>query len=111
MSAHWDHITVGKVALRIAKKLKIPLAAFTVSPEFKKQRTAEVFLARRKFGKYAGIPDHRDYDFRIKINLTKKRKAMSSHVSQFGLKGPWGTFSKSVAQKTFGYEYFVEEKL
>ena len=34
MSGHWDHITVGKVALRIARRLKIPLAAATVSPAF-----------------------------------------------------------------------------
>ena len=36
MSGHWDHITVGSVALRIAKKLKIPIAAFTISPVFQK---------------------------------------------------------------------------
>ena len=29
MSGHLDHITVGEVALRVAKKLKVPVAAFT----------------------------------------------------------------------------------
>jgi LmbE family N-acetylglucosaminyl deacetylase len=110
MSAHWDHITVGKVALRIAKKLKIPFAAFTVSPEFRKQRRLEMFLKRRKFGKYAGIPKYRKPTTKIEVDPAIKRKAMRSHKSQL-LGRVLGQFSKSSVQKMFSYEYFVEEKL
>jgi LmbE family N-acetylglucosaminyl deacetylase len=110
MSGHWDHITVGKVALRIAKKLKIPFAAFTISPEFRKRRRTEVFLARRKFGKYADILEHREHNFKIKVDLAIKRKAMRSHVSQFGSGGLMKQFPKSALQKMFGYEYFIIQK-
>ena len=33
MTGHLDHITVGRVARRVAKKLKIPMAAATMSDE------------------------------------------------------------------------------
>ncbi len=66
VSAHWDHITVGMVARRIAKKLKIPMAAFTISDtriaQVNKKAGKDFFLSRRKFGKYAGIPQHRKGD-------------------------------------------------
>lgn len=111
LSAHWDHITVGKVGLRIAKKLKIPLMAFTISPEFRQQRRPEMFIKRRAFGKYAGVPEHRPHDLKIKIDLAIKRKAMVSHVSQFGTGDFMRQMPAAVIQKMFGYEYFVEEKL
>ncbi len=110
MSAHWDHIAVGNVARRIAKKLSIPLAAFTVSPEFKKQRNMETLLARRKFGKYAGVPAHRNHDFRIKIDLATKRKAIRSHVSQFGRKDAPGNVFQIGGAKTVWLRIFRRGK-
>lgn len=111
MSAHWDHITVGKAALRIAKTLKIPMAAFTMSDERIVGMRKDFFLARRKFGKYAGIPKHRTGDIKIKVDVAVKRRAMRSHVSQFGTAGPFSQLPKRVAQKMFAYEHFVDEKI
>ncbi|HUC31355.1 MAG TPA: PIG-L deacetylase family protein [Candidatus Paceibacterota bacterium] len=111
MSAHWDHITVGKVALRIAKKLKIPMAAFTMSDERIANMRKDFFLSRRKFGKYAGIPKHRKGDVKIKVDVAMKRKAMRSHVSQFGMAGPFSQLPKKVRDKMFAYEYFIKETL
>jgi LmbE family N-acetylglucosaminyl deacetylase len=111
MSAHWDHITAGKVALRIAKKLKVPMAAFTMSDERIATMRKDFFLARRKFGKYAGIPKHRKSDIKIKVDAATKRRAMRSHVSQFGTAGPFSQLPKRVADKMFSYEHFVQEKI
>jgi LmbE family N-acetylglucosaminyl deacetylase len=112
MSGHWDHIIVGKVALRIAKKLKIPMLSFTVSPEFRKLRRIEMLVARRKFGKYNGTPVHRKGNIKIKVSVTMKRRAWSNHKSQFGATGgPVAGLNKVAAQKVFGYEHFVREKI
>lgn len=109
ISAHWDHITVGKVARRISKKLKIPLAVFTLSDEQISKIKKDSFLSRRKFGVYAGIPKHRKGNIKIKVDTLIKRKAMRSHVSQFGTAGPFSRFPKKIAQKMMAYEFFVNE--
>jgi LmbE family N-acetylglucosaminyl deacetylase len=71
----------------------------------------DFFLARRKFGKYAGIPKHRKGDIKIKVDVATKRRAMRSHVSQFGIAGPFLQLPKNVANKMFSYEHFVDEKI
>jgi LmbE family N-acetylglucosaminyl deacetylase len=111
MSGHWDHITVGKAALRVAKQLGIPMLAFTISPEFRAARRAEAFLQRRKFGSYIeGAPEHRESDVVVKVDLGIKRKAWSSHKSQFGdAGGPLASLPKGVAKTMFGDEHFVKE--
>lgn len=111
ISAHWDHIIVGKIARRIAKKLKVPLVAFTLSDEMIAFRRNESFLSRRKFGKYAGIPAHRHGDIKIKIDGVRKRRAMQCHVSQFGTKPLYSHFPKRLAKTALAYEYFVSEKI
>jgi LmbE family N-acetylglucosaminyl deacetylase len=111
MSAHWDHITVGKVALRIAKKLKVPMAAFTMSDARIAGMRKDFFLSRRKFGKYAGIPKHRKGNIEIKVDIIIKRRAMRSHVSQFGTAGPFSQLPPKVRNKMFGSEHFVKETI
>lgn len=111
MSAHWDHITVGKAALRIAKKLKVPMAAATMSDERIATMRKELFLSRRKFGKYAGIPKHRKGDIKIKVDVAVKRRAMSSHISQFGTGGPFAQLPAAIRKRMFAYEHFVDEKI
>ncbi len=112
ISAHWDHITVGRIALKIAKRMKIPLAAFTLSDEMRVQRRRkEFFLRRRKFGSYAGFPKHRKADIMIAINPRVKRRAMSFHVSQFAGRVPFTAPLQKIAPRMFRYEYFVKEKI
>ncbi|HUC01613.1 MAG TPA: PIG-L deacetylase family protein [Candidatus Paceibacterota bacterium] len=111
VSAHWDHITVGSVALRIAKKLKVPMAAFTLSAERIAVIRKGAILSRRKFGKYAGIPKHRKGDIQVKVDLPIKRRAMRLHVSQFGAKGQFSLLPKNGAETAFRYEHFVDEKI
>lgn len=111
ISAHWDHITVGKTALRIAKKLKVPMAAFTLPDERIATMRKGAFLSRRKFGKYAGVPKHRAGDIKIKVDMAVKRRAMRSHVSQFGEKGQFSLIPKRGGGNAFAYEHFVDEKI
>lgn len=110
MSGHWDHVTVGKVALRIAKRLQIPLAAATISRGFTARRR-KIFLARRKFGKYKDAVEHRESDIKIKIDAAVKRRAMSSHKSQFPEGTPFAALPKRVARQWLSYEHFVNEKI
>ena len=110
ISGHWDHIITGKVGRRIAKKLKIPIAAFTMSSKWRKVRV-KFILRRRKFGKYAQIPKHRESDVSIKIDADVKRRAMRHHKSQFGGAAPFADLPKLIRDKIFGYEHFVYEKL
>ncbi len=101
MSGHWDHITVGGVSLRIARRENIPMLAFTISPEFRRALPPERFMARRKFGSYRpGAPQHRESDVKIAVNAAVKRRAWSSHRSQFSGRPP---------RFHFPYEHFVRE--
>lgn len=111
MSAHWDHITVGSVALKVARKLKIPTYAFTVSDEFKRTGRVETLLGRRKFGSYAGIPKHRKWNAKVKVEIAVKHRAMRSHRSQFGSSGPFGNLPGKAFSAMFGFEYFVKERI
>jgi len=110
-SGHWDHITAAKVAVKLAKKFKIPLATVTF-PRFTLARRRKLFMARRKFGKYATLKTkHRKSDIKIKINPAIKRKAMSNHKSQFGNRLPFASLPKRVQAKMMSEEHFVREKI
>lgn len=110
MSGHWDHITVGKAALQIAKRLQVPLAAATVGLAMSSRRR-KFFAARRKFGKYKDIAEHRKGDIKIEIDVAVKRRAMSNHRSQFPGGTPFAALPKRVAKQMFSYEHFVNEKI
>ncbi len=111
MTGHLDHITVGRVARRVAKKLKIPMAAATMSDERIAALRKEFFLARRKFGRYIDFSEHRKGDIKIKVDAAVKRRAMRSHISQFGTAGPFSQLPKKVRDMMFAHEHFVEEKI
>ncbi len=110
ISGHWDHITVGKIARKVAKQLKIPLAAFTFSNAMRTRLKKQFFLNRRKFGAYAGVPKHRKGDIIIAIDAKVKRRAMSFHKSQFGDRGLFPELPKRVSDKFFLSEHFIRER-
>jgi LmbE family N-acetylglucosaminyl deacetylase len=111
ISAHWDHITVGRVAKRIARKLNIPLFAFTLASEVVARPRRKHFLRRRKFGRYAGVPKHRAPDLKVRVNAVVKRRALRNHRSQFGDRPPFAELPRRVREKLFSYEHFVREKV
>lgn len=107
ISAHWDHITVGEAARKIAKKMNVPLAAFTFHPLVAKHR-GKMLLSRRKFGSYADLQAFRKGDIVVKIDARIKRKARAAHRSQFT--GSWITsLPSAVLSRYFAAEHFVNE--
>jgi LmbE family N-acetylglucosaminyl deacetylase len=113
MSGHLDHITVGEVARRVAKKLGVPIAAFTRAvPGALDEERKKFFLARRKFGKYAkDMPEYRKGDIVVKVDMAVKRRAMRAHVSQFGKGDFFAKLPPRVARQFMGAEHFVREDL
>ncbi len=111
MSGHLDHIAVGAAARRVARKLRIPLAAFTradTGPHSDERR--KFFLDRRKFGKYARtMPEYRKGDIKVAIDPAIKRRALRRHVSQFGTGDPFAQLPKKVAAQFMGSEHFIRE--
>jgi len=95
ISGHHDHIAVGDIASKVARKLKIPYVAYTLPPRINKM--AEKYLkSRRRAGHY--------------INKLKFTKALGCHKSQMdGVKAFTG-FPKFAVKELLKSEYFVINK-
>jgi LmbE family N-acetylglucosaminyl deacetylase len=104
VSGHIDHISVGKVAKKVAKKLKIPFLTFSAPPEL--HRSLEELKKRRKHGKYVKKLKHRPHDIEIKVNASKKLKALHFHKSQLDNEGPLAKFPPKTVKQILTREYF-----
>ena len=107
-SGHLDHIAIGDVSAKIAKKLRVPFIAFTMSPKranaFKK--APRVFIKRRRFGKYAKNIIHAKPNMKVKIDRKIKIKAVGFHKTQLGGKKPFSHFPKQLANEWLSHEYY-----
>lgn len=104
VSGHIDHISVGKVAKRVATKLNIPFLAFSAPPEL--QKSIEALRKRRKHGKYLKKLKHQPHDIKIKVDPIKKVKALRFHKSQFELEETFAEFSARAVKQILSREYF-----
>jgi LmbE family N-acetylglucosaminyl deacetylase len=104
ISGHMDHISVGKVAKEVARKLKIRFLTFSTPPEL--YNSMEGLKKRRKHGKYSKRIKHQPHDTVIKVNPIKKLKALRFHKSQFGVDGPFEQFSPKAMKQMLHGEYF-----
>lgn len=104
ISGHVDHISVGKVAKKVARELKVPFLAFSAPPDLRK--SIEVLKGRRKHGKYVKALKHQDHDIKIPINPTLKLKALHLHKSQHGSEGPFANFPPKTVKQFLTGEYF-----
>jgi LmbE family N-acetylglucosaminyl deacetylase len=104
VSGHMDHISVGKVAKQVAKKLKIPFLKFSAPPELHK--SLEELKRRRKHGKYVKSIKRQPHDIEIKVNPLKKLKALHFHKSQLDREGPLANFSTKAVKQILTREYF-----
>ena len=104
VSGHIDHISVGKVAKQVAKKLKVPFLTFSAPPGFRK--SLEALKTRRKHGKYVKMLKHRPHDIEIKIDRLKKMKALHFHKSQLDSEGPFAGLSPETVKQFLSIEYF-----
>ncbi len=104
ISGHMDHISVGKVAKEVAKKLKIPFLTFSAPPELDK--SIELLKKRRKHGKYVKRLKRQPHDIEIKVDQKKKLKALYFHKSQLDAEGPFAEFSAKTVKQLLSREYF-----
>jgi N-acetylglucosamine malate deacetylase 2 len=104
ISGHVDHIGVGRVAKRIAKKLKIPLITFAAPPELHK--SIEELKKRRAHGKYVKSLKPPRHDIEIKVNSSKKMKALRFHKSQLDADDPLSNFPTKAKKQFLTREYY-----
>ena len=105
ITGHYDHVTSGKVALKIAKKLKIPFYAFSLQPKLIK--SAEVILnSREKKNYYLDKVSFKKPNVRVLIDPKIKMRAIHFHKSQLEKKKNPATFSKFLTSNTKKSEYF-----
>jgi N-acetylglucosamine malate deacetylase 2 len=104
ISGHIDHISVGKVAKEVAKKLKVPFLTFSPPPALHK--SIEALKKRRKHGKYVKRLKSQPHNIEIKVNPKKKLKAIRLHKSQLGVEGPFPEFSAKAVRQLLNKEYF-----
>lgn len=104
-SGHCDHITVHRIAKRIAKRMRIPFFQCSLPPSA--IRTASQWLTkrRRSLAYHPNIkrsaPTHR-----IRIDPTIKLKALQCHPSQLDKGNPFSGFPKGIIDSLLTYEYF-----
>lgn len=105
ISGHTDHITVGRAARRVAKKLKLPFAAFALPPRF--AQNAPVWLkTRRKHGHYGHPIGFLRPNIKISIDGKIKKRALRFHKSQMDSRAAFAGFPKYAVQALFRAEYF-----
>src|SRR3954468_4650264 len=104
ISGHIDHISAGKVAKAVAKKLKVPYLTFAAPPEL--LRSIEQLKKRRKHGKYVKRIDHRPHDIEIKVDPVKKLRALQLHRSQLDKDGPLANFPDKTVKQVLNFEYY-----
>jgi LmbE family N-acetylglucosaminyl deacetylase len=104
ISGHTDHISVGKVANEVAKKMKVPFLKFTAPPELHK--SMEALKRRQKHGKYVKTLKRQPHDIEIKVDPKKKLKALHFHKSQLDAGGPFAEFSAKAVRQLLSKEYF-----
>ena len=104
ISGHIDHISVGKVAKKTAKKLNVPFLTFSAPPALYK--SIEALKRRRKHGKYVKTLKRQPHDIEIKVDPKKKLKALHFHKSQLDAGRPFGEFSAKAVRQILSKEYF-----
>ena len=105
ISGHVDHISVGKVARRVAAKLKIAFLRFSAPPAL--HESMEELKKRRKHGKYVKKMNREPHDLEIKVDPSKKVKALRLHKSQHDPAGPLAGFPPKTIKQVLSREYYA----
>jgi LmbE family N-acetylglucosaminyl deacetylase len=106
ISGHYDHISVGEVAQRIAKRFKIPFYAFTLPPPIAKN-AIKWLKSRRTNPHYAKTVRYQRPTVRIKIDPTMKKRALRCHKSQMDGTNAFTGFPGYAVKELLKAEYFV----
>ncbi len=100
ITGHKDHVCLGKICRRLAKKAGLEFASFAAGPIFQKE--FEKIKQRRKFGVYIRNPKHLPHTLRVAADPKIKMKAIVCHVSQSLFKH----FSKKALYEVLHYDFF-----
>ena len=106
ISGHYDHITVGRIAERIAKKLNIPFIAFTIPPKITKN-AIKWLKSRRTSKHYRSMVVYKKPTIKISIDPKVKKRALKLHKSQMDDKNAFTGFPEYVVKELLKAEYFV----
>ncbi len=109
ISGHHDHIAAGKVAHRIAKKLKLPFYMFTLPPAIAQDAVAWLKL-RRKSPHYSNTINFKKPSLKINVNRKIKLRALRCHVSQMDGRNAFTGFPPFAVKALLKTEYFVRAK-
>ncbi len=109
ITGHLDHIAMGKVAKKLARKFQLPLYAFVLPPTISR-RALIYFKARRKFGKYANKSKFPKPNLKISINPRVKKRIICCHLSQIDNGRPYSGFPAFAIKELLNAEYFIVSK-
>lgn len=105
ITGHWDHIAIGQVAKRLARKLKVPMYAFCISPKLKKQ-VAKWLMTRRRAPHYVAKIKISKPDFKILIDPRTKKLALQAHASQMDGPQVYSGYPAYAVTELLKAEYF-----
>lgn len=106
ISGHTDHITVGQVARRIARELRVPFYAMALPPTV--VRGAARFLkTRRSSGHYVERISFQRPRYKVRINSAIKKRALRLHASQMDDANAFTGFPAFAVKELLRAEYFV----
>lgn len=108
ISGHLDHIATGKVAEIIAKKLKLPLVKFAVSPYISKNGP-KWFALRRRHSNYSKKIVLPKGNIKVAVPKGVKLKALRYYPSQIDGKNPFSYYPPKAIKDMINAEYFISE--
>ena len=106
ISGHYDHITVGVQAKKIAKKIGARFYAVTLPPKVAKNALA-YFRTRRSAGHYASDISFQKLSIRVSIDPKVKKRAIRAHLSQMDSKNSFTGFPDFAVRELLKAEYFI----
>jgi len=106
ISGHHDHVAVGIIARRVAKKIKVPYAAFTLPPKIQKQALAYL-KTRRQAKHYINDIKFMKPNITVRINPAIKKKALRCHASQMDGSNAFTGFPEFAVKELLKAEHFV----
>jgi LmbE family N-acetylglucosaminyl deacetylase len=107
LTGHHDHIAAGKVGARVARRLRVPLYAFTLPPALTR-RGLSWLKSRRVASHYSNSLRYRKPDVRIPISTQVKRRALGFHRSQMDGPAVFSGYPAFAVQELLRAEYFVK---
>lgn len=105
ITGHLDHIAVGEVSQKLAKKLKVPFYAFTYPKKYH-QLMPKFLMGRRANPHYTKIATYRKPKFVIKVDSKWKLEMLQCHESQCDCDNPYEPVPMRIAKHLLGNEYF-----